>query len=118
MVALVGVRGDLAPFAAALHSKKFVMATIFLSVFCSVAANILVNYSASVLPMAIFSNLGSLITVCAMFLGVIFLKEPVNVMSLIGSGMVLLGLFLIARTNNALLQGSRALSEQEKSEKQ
>lgn len=118
VVALVGVRGDLAPFAAALHSRKFVMATIFLSVFCSVAANILVNYSASVLPMAIFSNLGSLITVCAMFLGVIFLKEPVNVMSLIGSGMVLLGLFLIARTNNALLQGSRALPDQEKSEKQ
>lgn len=118
VVALVGVRGDLAPFAAALHSRKFVMATIFLSVFYSVAANILVNYSASVLPMAIFSNLGSLITVCAMFLGVIFLKEPVNVMSLIGSGMVLLGLFLIARTNNALLQGSRALPNQEKSEKQ
>lgn len=53
-----------------------------------------------------------------MFLGVIFLKEPVNVMSLIGSGMVLLGLFLIARTNNALLQSSRALPDQEKSEKQ
>ena len=68
--------------------------------------------------MAIFSNLGSLITVCAMFLGIIFLKEPVNVMSLIGSGMVLLGLFLIARTNNALLQSSRALPDQEKSEKQ
>lgn len=53
-----------------------------------------------------------------MFLGVIFLKEPVNVMSLIGSGMVLLGLFLIARTNNALLQSSQALPDQEKSEKQ
>ena len=116
IVALGSVRGDLAPFAAALHSGKFVTATIFLSVFCSVAANILVNYSASVLPMAIFSNLGSLITVCAMFLGVIFLKEPVNAMSLMGSGLVLLGLFLIARTNHAPQREDQTAPGQEKPE--
>lgn len=115
-VALCSTRGDLAPFAAALHSGKFVMATIFLSVFCSVAANILVNYSASVLPMAIFSSLGSLITVCAMFLGVIFLKEPVNAMSFIGSGLVLLGLFLIARTNHALQREDQTAPEQDSPE--
>lgn len=115
-VALCSTRGDLAPFAAALHSWKFVMATIFLSVFCSVAANILVNYSASVLPMAIFSSLGSLITVCAMFLGVIFLKEPVNAMSFIGSGLVLLGLFLIARTNYALRRENQTAPEQDSPE--
>ena len=115
-VALCSTRGDLAPFAAALHSWKFVMATIFLSVFCSVAANILVNYSASVLPMAIFSSLGSLITVCAMFLGVIFLKEPVNAMSFIGSGLVLLGLFLIARTNHALQREDQTAPEQDSPE--
>ena len=92
-------RGDLTPFAAALHSKRFVLSTLVLSVFCSVAANILVNYSASILPMAIFSNLGSLITVCAMFLGIIFLDEPTNAMSLVGSAMVLVGLFLIARVS-------------------
>lgn len=108
VVALAGVGGDLTPFVQALHSGRFVMATVFLSVFCSVAANILVNYCASVLPMAIFTNLGSLITVFAMFLGVIFLHEPVNAVSLIGSFMVLLGLFLIARTNNALLHGGQA----------
>lgn len=115
-VALCSTRGDLAPFAAALHSWKFVMATIFLSVFCSVAANILVNYSASVLPMAIFSSLGSLITACAMFLGVIFLKEPVNAMSFIGSGLVLLGLFLIARTNHALQREDQTAPEQDSPE--
>ena len=91
--------GDLTPFAAALHSKRFVLSTLVLSVFCSVAANILVNYSASILPMAIFSNQGSLITVCAMFLGIIFLDEPTNAMSLVGSAMVLVGLFLIARVS-------------------
>ena len=97
VAALCMERGDLTPFAAALHSKRFVLSTLVLSVFCSVAANILVNYSASILPMAIFSNLGSLITVCAMFLGIIFLDEPTNAMSLVGSAMVLVGLFLIAR---------------------
>lgn len=99
VVALCMEHGDLAPFAAALHSKRFVLSTLVLSVFCSVAANILVNYSASVLPMVIFSNLGSLITVCAMFLGIIFLDEPTNAMSLVGSAMVLVGLFLIARVS-------------------
>ena len=99
VAALCMERGDLTPFAAALHSKRFVLSTLVLSVFCSVAANILVNYSAFILPMAIFSNLGSLITVCAMFLGIIFLDEPTNAMSLVGSAMVLVGLFLIARVS-------------------
>lgn len=99
VAALCMERGDLTLFAAALHSKRFVLSTLVLSVFCSVAANILVNYSASILPMAIFSNLGSLITVCAMFLGIIFLDEPTNAMSLVGSAMVLVGLFLIARVS-------------------
>lgn len=99
IAALCMERGDLTPFAAALHSKRFVLSTVVLSVFCSVAANILVNCSASILPMAIFSNLGSLITVCAMFLGIIFLDEPTNAMSLVGSVMVLVGLFLIARVS-------------------
>ena len=99
VAALCMERGDLTPFAAALHSKRFVLSTLVLSVFCSVAANILVNYSASILPMAIFFNLGSLITVCAMFLGIIFLDEPTNAMSLVGSAMVLVGLFLIARVS-------------------
>ena len=99
VAALCMERGDLTPFAAALHSKRFVLSTLVLSVFCSVAANILVNYSASILPMAIFSNLGSLFTVCAMFLGIIFLDEPTNAMSLVGSAMVLVGLFLIARVS-------------------
>lgn len=97
--ALFTVHGDLTPFAAALHSRRFVGATVVLSVFCSIVANLLVNYSASVLPMTIFSNLGSLITVCAMFLGIIFLDEPTNAMSLAGSAMVLVGLFLIARAS-------------------
>ena len=99
VAALCMERGDLTPFAAALHSKRFVLSTLVLSVFCSVAANILVNYSAFILPMAIFSNLGSLITVCAMFLGIIFLDEPTNAMSLVRSAMVLVGLFLIARVS-------------------
>lgn len=99
VVALCMEHGDLAPFAAALHSRRFVLSTLVLSVFCSVAANILVNYSASILPMAVFSNLGSLITICAMFLGIIFLDEPTNAMSLVGSAMVLVGLFLIARVS-------------------
>lgn len=103
-VALCTEHGNLISFATALRSRWFVLSTLVLSMFCSVAANILVNYSASILPMAIFSNLGSLITVCAMFLGIIFLDEPTNVMSLVGSTMVLVGLFLIARVGGEKAQ--------------
>lgn len=113
VVALCMEHGDLAPFAAALHSKRFVLSTVVLSVFCSVTANILVNYSATILPMAIFSNLGSLITVCAMFLGIIFLDEPTNAMSLVGSAMVLVGLFLIARVSGESSQKPKKESPQE-----
>ena len=113
VVALCMERGDLTPFAAALHSRRFVLSTLVLSVFCSVAANILVNYSSFILPMVIFSNLGSLITVCAMFLGIIFLDEPTNAMSLVGSAMVLVGLFFIARVSGEKSRGSKKESLQE-----
>lgn len=107
VAALCTTHGDIAPFMAALTSRRFVLATLALSVFCSVVANILVNYSATLLPMTLYSNLGSLITVCAMFFGIIFLHEPTNVMSLAGSGMVLLGIYLIARTSGAATAGEK-----------
>ena len=62
--------------------------------------------------MTIFSNMGSLITVCAMFLGIIFLDEPTNAMSLVGSAMVLVGLFLIARTSGETVQKAEKKSLQ------
>lgn len=113
VVAVITTGGDLTPFAAAVTNRRFMLATVVLSVFCSVAANILVSYSATTLPMAVYSNLGSLITVCAMFLGIIFLHEPTNAMSLVGSVMVLVGLFLIARTGNAKAEQAEAKSQTE-----
>ena len=96
-VALISVKGDFSVYAAALTTPSFIWSTVVLSVFCSVTANLMVNYSAGFLSVATSSNLGSIITVCAMFAGVIFLQEPMNTMSLCGSVLVVIGIALVAK---------------------
>lgn len=101
VAAICTLHGDFTPYLDALRSGRFLIATAVLSIFSSVVANTLVNYSATRLPMSIFSNLGSLITVCAMFVGVIFLREPYNALSIFGSLMVLVGIWMIARVSQS-----------------
>lgn len=96
-VALLSVRGDFSPYIRALTTPSFIWSTVVLAVFCSVAANLLVNYATGFLSVATCSNLGSIITVCAMFAGVIFLHEPMNAVSLIGSALVAIGIALVAK---------------------
>ena len=97
LVALFSVKGDFFQYTAALTTPSFVWSTVVLAVFCSVTANLLVNYSAGFLSVATCSNLGSIITVCAMFAGVIFLREPMNALSLCGSVLVVVGIWLVAK---------------------
>lgn len=97
-IACITVRGDLGVYWSVLHSRPFLFSTLALSIFCSVAANLLVNYAASSLPVVTISNLGSIITICAMFVGVIFLHEPISPLSLFGSLLVLAGIWLVTRS--------------------
>ena len=57
----------------------------------------MVNYAAgrmSVVQMATYSGLT---TICSMFSGIIFLKEPVNMMSMIGTVLILIGVWQVTK---------------------
>lgn len=97
IVALISVRGDFTPYVQALSSPSFLLSTVVLSVFCSVVANLLVHYAVGVLSVTVSSSLGNIITVCAMFAGVVFLHEPMDLWSFAGSILVIAGIWLVAR---------------------
>ena len=75
----------------------FVIMVLILSVFCSISCNVMVNYAAgrmSVVQMATYSGLT---TICSMFSGIIFLKEPVNALSLLGTALIVYGIWQVSR---------------------
>ena len=64
---------------------------LLLSVFCSIAANMLVNYGAGRISVTKMSAIGNINTVVSAFAGVVFLKEPFTWVMLLGSVLVLVG---------------------------
>lgn len=75
----------------------FIVPVLILSVFCSVTACMLVNYAAGEISVAKLSTFGTLTTVWSMFSGVIFLKEPITVMSFFGSLLILIGIWKVTK---------------------
>ena len=64
---------------------------LLLSVFCSIVANMLVNYGAGRISVTKMSAIGNINTVVSSFAGVVFLKEPFTWVMLLGSVLVLVG---------------------------
>lgn len=90
--ALKTVNGDLHAYLAPLSQPSFLFAIFMLSVFCSVSANMLINYAAGKMPVVQLSAFGSLTTLCSMFAGVVFLGEPMTAGLLLGSILVIIGI--------------------------
>ena len=90
--AIKTVNGDFHAYFAPLSQPTFLLAIFMLSGFCSVGANMLVNYAAGRMPVVQFSAFGSLTTLCSMFAGVAFLNEPMTASLLLGSVLVLIGI--------------------------
>ena len=91
------VNWDLGEYLRPLSDPTFVTMVLILSVFCSISCNVMVNYAAgrmSVVQMATYSGLT---TICSMFSGIIFLKEPVNMMSMIGTVLILIGVWQVTK---------------------
>ena len=95
--ALKTVNGDLHAYLEPLSQPVFLFAVFMLSVFCSVSANMLVNYAAGKMPVVQLSAFGSLTTLCSMFAGVVFLGEPMTAGLLLGSVLVLIGIRYITK---------------------
>lgn len=92
VMALVSNGFDLKAFAAPLADMHFLIPVLVLSVFCSIGANLLVNYSVSGMTVIKYSSFGSLSTLVSMFAGIIFLDEPLTAAILIGAVLILVGI--------------------------
>lgn len=90
--AVRGAGGDLRVYLAPLSHPTFVFAVFMLSASCSVGANLLVNYAAGRMPVVQLSAFGSLTTLCSMFAGVVFLREPMTAGLFLGAVLILIGI--------------------------
>lgn len=95
--ALVECRGDLTAYTDALGQPVFVVAVLLLSVFCSIVANILINYGAGRISVTKMSAIGNINTVISAFAGVVFLHEPFTGVMLLGAVLVLVGVWQVTR---------------------
>ena len=89
--ALIENRGDLSAYAQPLCQPQFIAVVVLLSVFCSIAANMLVNYGAGRISVTKMSAIGNINTVISAFAGVVFLREPFTWVMLLGAVLVLTG---------------------------
>lgn len=95
VMALFRHHGDISVYRKALTTPRFILPVLVLVIFCSILSNVFVNYAAANLSVVKISMFSSVSTIVAMFSGVIFLHEPMTVMMLIGSALILLGLFQV-----------------------
>ncbi len=95
--ALMKTGGDLRVYWAPLSEPAFCVSLVVLSVFSSVTANMLINYAAGKISVTQLTSFGSLTTLCSMFAGVIFLREPMSAGLFFGAVLVLVGIRQVNR---------------------
>lgn len=96
--ALVSVKGDVRAYAAPVCNLRVMLPVLALCLLCSIAANMLVNYSASRMSVAKMSAFSSVITPVSVFAGVVLLKEPFSLMSLLGTVLIIVGIWQVSRS--------------------
>jgi len=93
---LQSVSWNLSQYFQPLASGEYVFALLFLSLLCSVAGNLLVNYAAGKMEVVKLTSFGALSTLCTMVTGVLILNEPINLGLLVGSALILIGIHRLA----------------------
>lgn len=83
---------DAGAFLAPILNLRYLGAILGLAVFCSIVANLLVNYASGNMSVFKVSSFGSLSTLCSTFAGVVFLKEPMSLSLLLGGVLILVGI--------------------------
>lgn len=107
MLALVHCRGSLAAYWQPFRDREYLLAVLFLSVCCSVAAFFLYGYSVGRLSVARQTVFANLTTVVSIFAGVVFLREPFSWLSLLCCLLILVGIYGVQRVS-AQAEPSRA----------
>ena len=94
---MIDLHGDVRAYAAPLGNPEYVFALVILCVFCSIAANLLVNYACGMMSVTRISTFSTIATICSAFGGVIFLGEPITWMTFLGSTIIIIGIWQVTR---------------------
>ena len=94
-LAVFECRHDPALLLAPLGNSAFLGAMAYLSVLSSIVAFLLINYASNTLPVAKTTAFCNLTTAISMFAGVVFLREPFGVMSMLASVMIIVGVWKV-----------------------
>ena len=92
VVGMSAVDWDIKAFAAPLLHADYLLSVLCLGLLCSVAAQLLTNYASGKMSVFKMSSFGALSTLCSVFAGVVFLKEPIDIMLLLGAALILIGI--------------------------
>lgn len=86
------VEWNVSAYVAPLADIRYLGSVLCLSLLCSIVANMLVNYASGNMSVFKVSSFGSLSTLCSMFAGVIFLREPMSWALFLGGVLILVGI--------------------------
>ena len=95
--ALLSVKGDVRAFVAPATNPKVILPVLALCLLCSIGSNMLVNYAAGRMSVAKISVFSSLITLCSTFGGIVILGEPFSALSLLGTALIVYGVWQVSR---------------------
>ena len=98
--ALIYCGKDLSLFVAPFAHTSYTLTIIFLSLFSSLIANLLINYAAGKMPVFVLATLGTVVTLCSMISGAVILREPLTVWMVLGALLILGGVTLISVSNS------------------
>lgn len=92
LMGMGAVDWDIKTFVSPLLDVKYLISVLCLGLFCSVAAQLLVNYASGKMSVFKVSSFGALSTLCSVFAGVVFLKEPIDLILVLGAVLILIGI--------------------------
>lgn len=92
VMGMASVDWNIGAFVAPLLHGKYLISILCLSLLCSIAANMLVNYASARMSVFKVSSFGALSTLCSVLVGVIFLREPMNLALFLGAVLILVGI--------------------------
>ena len=95
--AMKDVGGDVGVYLAPILVPSFLASVTILGLFCSIGANLLVNYAVGKMSVVKLSSFGAITTLCSVFAGVIFLGEPMTLSLLAGASLILIGIYQVTK---------------------
>lgn len=85
--------GHFERFIQPLSSTQFIISVLYLSILSSICAFLMMNYSTTYLPVARTTSFSNIITVVSVFAGILILHESTDIISIISSIMIIIGVW-------------------------